>query len=114
MQVKPCPPRRGNRKGVVEKANHTAAQRWWRTLPDDVTVAQAQARLDAFCAEKTDTRFRVVDATGTRCSVADLAAAERLRPVPAAAFPTVMAVQRTVTAQALVPSAGTGTRCHRS
>ncbi|WP_435822138.1 terminase gpP N-terminus-related DNA-binding protein [Actinacidiphila alni] len=23
-----CPPRRGNRKGVVEKANHTAAQRW--------------------------------------------------------------------------------------
>ena len=32
-----CPPRRGNRKGVVEKANHTAAQRWWRTLADDVT-----------------------------------------------------------------------------
>ncbi|KUH97900.1 hypothetical protein AU190_21970 [Mycolicibacterium acapulense] len=27
-----CPPRRGNRKGVVEKVNHTAAQRWWRTL----------------------------------------------------------------------------------
>jgi hypothetical protein len=27
-----CPARRGNRKGVVEKANHTAAQRWWRTL----------------------------------------------------------------------------------
>ena len=26
-----CPPRRGNRKGVVEKANHTAAQRWWRS-----------------------------------------------------------------------------------
>ncbi|MFE4638178.1 hypothetical protein ACFRJ1_33085 [Streptomyces sp. NPDC056773] len=26
-----CPPRRGNRKGVVEKANHSAAQRWWRT-----------------------------------------------------------------------------------
>ena len=23
-----CPPRRGNRKGVVEKANHSAAQRW--------------------------------------------------------------------------------------
>lgn len=23
-----CPPRAGNRKGVVEKANHTAAQRW--------------------------------------------------------------------------------------
>ncbi|MFD0203767.1 MULTISPECIES: helix-turn-helix domain-containing protein [Saccharothrix] len=38
-----CPPRRGNRKGVVEKANHSAAQRWWRTLADDVTVAAAQA-----------------------------------------------------------------------
>ncbi len=36
-------PRRGNRKGAVEKSNHTAAQRWWRTLPDDVTVEQAQA-----------------------------------------------------------------------
>jgi hypothetical protein len=23
-----CPPRHGNRKGVVEKANHSAAQRW--------------------------------------------------------------------------------------
>ena len=29
-----CPSRRGWRKGVVEKANHSAAQRWWRTLPD--------------------------------------------------------------------------------
>ena len=28
-----CPSRHGNRKGVVEKANHSAAQRWWRTLP---------------------------------------------------------------------------------
>jgi Mu transposase, C-terminal domain len=106
VQVKPCPPRRGNRKGVVEKANHTAAQRWWRTLPDDVTVAQAQARLDAFCAEKTDTRIRVIDDTGTRCSVGALAVAERLRPVPAAAFPVVVAVQRTITAQALVSFRG--------
>ena len=37
-----CPPRRGNRKGVVEKVNHTAAQRWWRTLADEVTVEAAQ------------------------------------------------------------------------
>ena len=36
VSVAVCPPRRGNRKGVVEKANHTAAQRWWRTLADDV------------------------------------------------------------------------------
>lgn len=29
-----CPPQHGNRKGVVDKANPAAAQRWWRTLPD--------------------------------------------------------------------------------
>ncbi|WP_395474462.1 hypothetical protein [Saccharopolyspora spinosa] len=29
VQVRACPPRRGNRKGVVEKANHVAAQRFW-------------------------------------------------------------------------------------
>ena len=37
VSARPCPPRRGNRKGVVEKANHVAAQRFWRTLADDVT-----------------------------------------------------------------------------
>ena len=36
VAVDVCPSRRGWRKGVVEKANHSAAQRWWRTLPDDV------------------------------------------------------------------------------
>ena len=55
-----CPPRRGNRKGVVEKANHTAAQRWWRTLGDDLTVEQAQASLDRLCATKFDTRLKVI------------------------------------------------------
>src|SRR5260370_588534 len=50
VAVDVCPSRRGWRKGVVEKANHSAAQRWWRTLPDEVTPAQAQARLDAWCA----------------------------------------------------------------
>ena len=43
VRVRLCPPRRGNRKGVVEKANHSVAQRWWRSLPDEVTTAQAQA-----------------------------------------------------------------------
>jgi len=33
-----CPPGAGHRKGVVEKINHTAAQRWWRTLADELTV----------------------------------------------------------------------------
>jgi transposase len=42
-QVRICPPRRGSRKGVVEKANHSAAQRWWRTLPDESSIQVAQA-----------------------------------------------------------------------
>src|SRR5690606_14510099 len=37
-----------HRKGVVEKNNHTAAQRWWRTLADATTAEQAQASLEAF------------------------------------------------------------------
>lgn len=67
VRVRPCPPRHGNRKGVVEKANHTAAQRWWRTLPDDVTAAQAQASLDRFCERITDRRQRV-GPDGSRCT----------------------------------------------
>ena len=60
-----------------------AAQRWWRTLPDDVTAAGAQVQLDAWCREHGDVRVRVVDILGTRCTVPDLAAAESLRPPPA-------------------------------
>jgi hypothetical protein len=37
-----CPARHGNRKGVVEKANHAAAQRWWRTLGDDCSIAEGR------------------------------------------------------------------------
>lgn len=47
VQVRACPPRRGNRKGAVEKANHIAVQRFWRILPDDVTDEEAQQKLDA-------------------------------------------------------------------
>lgn len=45
VSVAICPPRRGNRKGVVAKSNHTAAQRWWRTLPDGEAVEAAQDSL---------------------------------------------------------------------
>ncbi|MFF4393085.1 hypothetical protein ACFY0G_41190 [Streptomyces sp. NPDC001552] len=41
-----CPPRRGNRKGVVEKTSHSAARRWWRTVPDGLTALQAQSGVD--------------------------------------------------------------------
>jgi len=103
VKVKPCPPRRGNRKGVVEKANHVAAQRFWRTLPDDVTVEEAQARLDKWCATRGDTRMRAT-ANG-KSTVATLAAAEPLAPMPTP-FPAVLSVQRVVSAQALVSYAG--------
>jgi transposase len=106
VHVVACPPRRGNRKGVVEKGNHSAAQRWWRTLPDDVSVLEAETRLDVFCADKGDTRLRVVDEHGTQRSVAELADSERLRPVPAAAYPAVIEVIRTVRPQALVAFRG--------
>ena len=87
VQVQPCPPRRGNRKGVVEKANHTAAQRWWRTLPDDVTVAQAQARLDEFCAARRPTPATASTPTGTVAPSLISPPRERLAPGPGGRVP---------------------------
>jgi hypothetical protein len=98
-----CPARHGNRKGVVEKANHAAAQRWWRTLGDQVSVAEAQASLDRKSAA-LDARRRVRD--GQRLTVADLAEHEGLRPAPALPYPAELEVVRTVSAQALVSFRG--------
>lgn len=99
VQVEVCRPRSGNRKGVVEKNNHTAAQRWWRTLPDEVTLEQAQASLDAFTAGQ-DLRAREGEA-GTTTSQA-MFAAERLAPLPPSVFPVVVVEERTATRQALI------------
>ena len=101
VSVAICPPRRGNRKGVVEKINHTAAQRWWRTLADDVTVEQAQASLDTFSQLRGDTRLRPAG-PGGKATVATIAKTEPLRPVPAVAFPATITEPRIVSAQALV------------
>jgi hypothetical protein len=103
VTVKPCPPRRGNRKGVVEKANHVAAQRFWRTVPDDVTVEEAQALLDTWCATRGDVRMRAT-ADG-RATVATVAKAEPLAPMPGP-YPAVLTVTRVVSAQALVSYRG--------
>jgi len=100
VTVRVCPSFSGWRKGAVEKANHSAAQRWWRTLPDDITPAQAQARLDAWCAAKGDARRRARD--GQAATVGELRAAEPLAPLPAAPFPAVIEDARVVSAQALV------------
>ncbi len=105
VHVALCPPRHGNRKGTVEKANDTAAQRWWRTVPDEFTVAQAQASLDAFCARTSDGRVRQRD--GAPTTVGELAAAEALllTPLPPS-FPATLTVTRVVSAQALVAFRG--------
>jgi len=78
-------------------------QRWWRTVGDGIGVADAQVGIDAL-AVTMDARTRVRD--GRRVSVAQLAAGEHLRPVPAGPYPVDVIVERTVTAQALVPFAG--------
>ena len=94
-----CRPRSGNRKGVVEKNNHTAAQRWWRTLPDELTLEQAQASVEAF-ARRQDDRARE-DVEGTTTAKA-MYAAERLRPLPPIVFPVIVTEERTATRQALI------------
>jgi transposase len=103
VAVDVCPSRHGNRKGVVEKANHAAAQRWWRTLPDTVSVVEAQASLDKRAAA-LDGRRRSRD--GQKLSVAELAAAEPLRAPPTAPYPAQLDVVRVVSAQALISFRG--------
>jgi hypothetical protein len=97
-----CPSKHAWRKGAVEKSAHTIAQRWWRILADEVTVAAAQARLDRICV-RFDARKRTRD--GVRTTVGELADAEPLRPLPAP-FPAVLEVERTVTNQAQIAFRG--------
>ena len=103
----------GAAQGVVEKANHSAAHRWWHTLGDELSAEAAQAQLDGFCVRVGDARPRRRD--GERVSVAELAeAAEPLAPVPTTPYPAVLTATRTVSAQALISFRGTGTRCRRA
>jgi hypothetical protein len=104
VSVAICPPRRGNRKGVVGKINHTAAQRWWRTMADELTVEQAQVSVDRFARVRGDTRLRAT-AHG-RSSVAALAKAEPLLPLPPAPYPVIVTEARTASRQALVSYRG--------
>ncbi len=85
VSVEICPPRRGNRKGVVEKANHTAAQRWWRTCPTTPPSKRPRRSLDRFAHPRrrpaTPGRHRRREAKATVATVAD---GEPLAPVPGA------------------------------
>jgi len=95
VTVVPCPPRRGNRKGVVEKQIHYLTQRWWRTL-DANNLAEAQASLDRFCATTGDARRRG-DTT-----VGELGNSEPLLGLPALGYPATTQVTRIVAQNALV------------
>ncbi len=97
----PGPPRQPQGRG--EKANHTAAQRWWRTLADECSPEQAQTSLDRWCLLRGDTRLRPT--SDGRATVATVAAREPLVLVPAP-FPAVLSVERTASAQALVAFCG--------
>ncbi len=95
VAVDPCPPRHGNRKGVVEKAIDYLTQSWWRTARVG-SPAEAQASVDRFCVEVADHRRR------GELTVAELAEREPLLELPTAPFPAEVTVVRTVAANALV------------
>lgn len=97
--VDACPPRRGNRKGVVESRNHFIAQRWWRTAAVRVGE-EAQQSLDRFCVRTGDALPR----GGTL--VRTMAEAEPLQRLPVGPFPATLTVTRRVSASALVAYLG--------
>jgi transposase len=118
VSVVACPPRRGNRKGSVEKSIHYATQRFWRTMTAR-TMVDAQAQLDRFCERIADRRARPVarleaivgkdgaeallaKAGRTRPTVADLAELERLAPLPASCYPATKEAHNTVGPSCLV------------
>jgi hypothetical protein len=99
--IRPCPSRRGNRKGSVEAAVRYACGRWWRTL-DVRTMAEAQASLDRFCATVADARPRGGSTVGA------LAASEALRALPLLPYPaTLTRIGLLVDADATVAFDGT-------
>jgi transposase len=95
VTVAVCPPRRAQRKGVVEAAIRYIERSWWRSAPV-AGVREAQSSLDEWCVEVADARRR-----GGQ-TVAGLAAAEPLSPLPPVAYPAMLDVERVVSASALV------------
>jgi transposase len=99
VEVWVCPPRRPQRKGVVEAAIKYLTRSWWRTAPV-ASLGQAQADLDRWAVSVSDRRRR----QGT--TVAELAATEPLLALPTAAFPAQLEVERVVSRTALVAFEG--------
>lgn len=95
VQIAVCPPRRAQRKGVVEAAVKYTTRSWWRTA-QVTSPAEAQASLDRWAAEVSDRRARPGGTVG------EIGAAEPLAPLPALAYPAVITVKRKVSRSALV------------
>ena len=95
VEIAVCPPRRAQRKGVVEAGVKYTTKSWWRTAPV-TTMAQAQASLDRWSVEVADERKRPEGTVG------QIGAAEPLRALPHAAYPAVIAVERRASRSALV------------
>lgn len=94
-----CPPRRPQRKGVVEAAIKYVTRSWWTSAPV-ASLGQAQADLDRWGLAVSDRRKR---REGT---IAELAAREGLLSLPPAAFGAQLAVERVVSRTALVAFEG--------
>jgi transposase len=99
VEVWVCPPRRPQRKGVVEKAIQYVTRSWWRTAPI-ASLAQAQADLDRWALAVADRRTR------HGVTISELAGQEDLLGLPTAAFPAQLAVERVVGRSALVAFEG--------
>jgi len=119
VRVLACPPRRGNRKGAVEKGVHFSTERFWRTMTAR-TMAGAQEAFDRFCERVGDRRTRplarLVEVLGDeerarahlaergrrQPTVADLAAYEPLASLPGSAYPATKEKTATVDRACLV------------
>ena len=99
VTVAVCPPRRAQRKGVVEAAIRYLQRSWWRSA-EAATPARAQASLDRWCLEVADRRRR------GGLTVAERAAAEPLLPLPPAPYPAELRLERVVSSSALVAFEG--------
>lgn len=99
VEVWVCPPRRPQRKGVVEAAVKYLTRSWWRTAPV-ASLGQAQADLDRWVSAVSDRRRR------RGATIAELAHCEGLLALPAAAFPAQLAVDRVVSRTAMVAFEG--------
>lgn len=102
VELAVCPPRRAQRKGVVERAIGYLTGSWW-TSARVTGPADAQQSLDRWCVRVADQRPRHDDGhDGDRRTVAAVAAGEPLRALPAAAYPAQISVERQASRKALI------------